>query len=99
MTKEHGNYLLLRASYDGTDTGRNYEDDDEAVKAVIKMGVYENGIFTEKYQYDMSVKEGTNNYLIRVSNDYNWYCADVNAVKISCNGNLYNVDMRVLEGD
>ncbi|NLG05123.1 MAG: hypothetical protein GX567_15020, partial [Clostridia bacterium] len=98
-SKEHGNYLLFRATYNGTDTRRSYDNDDEVIGASIKVGIYENGIFSEKYQYNVTLKEGTNDYLIRVSNDYYWYCGDVNAVKVICDGILYDVDMKVLEGD
>lgn len=94
-----GNYLKLKLSYDGTDTERNYYSDDETVGASIKLGVYKNGKFTEKYQYNVTLKEGTNEYLIRVSNDYYWYYGNVNAVKILCEGVLHDGKISILEGD
>lgn len=98
-SKENGNYLLFKATYDGTDAGRNYYSDDETIGATVKVGVYKNGIFEEKYQYNVTLKEGSNEYIIRISNDYYWYSSDVNAVKVTCDSVLYDVSMRILEGD
>lgn len=99
LSKEKGNYLSFRATYDGVDTGRTYYNDDESIGAVIKVGIYSNGIFEEKYQYNVTLKEGSNDYIIRVSNDYYWYSDEINAISVSCDGVLYDINMRILEGD
>lgn len=99
LSKENGNYLSFRATYDGVDTGRNYYNNDETIAAVIKVGIYTNGVFEERYQYNVTLSEGTNEYIIRISNDYYWYCDEINAIRVSCDGFLYDVNMRILEGD
>ena len=99
IKKDAGNYLLFSASYDGSDTGGLFYDDDEQVGATVIMGKYENGVFEEKCRYGISVKEGTHNYLIRCSTDYYWYLNEINAVKIGSDGALYDVSMKILEGD
>lgn len=96
---KNGNYLSLRANYAGEDLKEKYETNDERVFAIVSIGTYENGSFSEKYKYYMNIKEGTNDYLFRVSSDYNWYFGNVNAVKISCSEKLQDVEMKILEGD
>lgn len=96
---QKGNYLLITADYTGTDTGEDYDADDETIDAVVRAGIYKNGTFIEKYQYTMTVKEGRHDYLIRISNDYYWYLGEVNAVTVSCEGDLREVGMKMLEGD
>lgn len=61
--------------------------------------LYTNGAFEERYQYNVTLSEGTNEYIIRISNDYYWYCDEINAIRVSCDGFLYDVNMRILEGD
>lgn len=99
FSKEAGNYLLLSASYDGKDNGGLYYNDDEQTSASVVMGKYENGVFTEKCRYSMSVKEGTHDYLIRCSTDYYWYLNGINAVTIQSEDKLYDISMKILEGD
>lgn len=99
QTDVNGNYLLLNAYYGGTDAGASYQENDETTNAVVKLGIYEDGQFIEKYQYGITIKEGSHDYLLRISSDYNWYLGDVNAVTISCDGALHDVNMKILEGD
>ena len=99
LSNDNGNYLLISTFYGGEDTGVNYNTDDETVGAVVKLGIYTNGKFEEKYKYDLTVREGRNDYLIRVSCDYNWYLGEINAVQISSGGMLQNTEMKILEGD
>ncbi|MDO4962152.1 MAG: hypothetical protein Q4E57_09965 [Eubacteriales bacterium] len=95
----NGNYLKITARYDGVDTGGLYDDDDETVPATFIVGNYQNGKFEEKCRYTMTVTEGSHDYLIRCSTDYYWYLGEINAVKIQCDSELHDVEMRVLEGD
>lgn len=99
IERKAGNYLMIEADYAGIDIGENYNDDDESMIANVKLGVYEDGTFEEKYQYTMVMKEGKHKYLLRVSSDYYWYADNINAVTISSDGVLYDVKMRILEGD
>lgn len=95
-----GNYLKLRATYYGNDLGGQYHGDDENVSGIpIIMGYYENGNFIEKSRYNITIKEGTHDYLIRVSTDYYWYLGEENAVNIHHNGILHDVSMQILKGD
>ena len=96
---EDGNYLLVSASYAGTDQGGYVKKDDEYISAIIILGYYENGVFIEKYKYSITLQEGQRDYLIRVSNDYYWYLDEVNAVMVQCNTKLHDVSMKILEGD
>ena len=99
LSRTHGNYLLINTNFDGSDIGRNHYSDDEEIVAVVKIGIYEKGIFNEKYQYKIKLIEGKHNYLIRISSDYNWYLGDINAIKVECDSILYNTTMEILEGD
>ena len=96
---KNGNYLMIHAVYDGMDQGDLYRSDDEMTDVLVKAGNYENGTFTEKYRYRMTVNEGEHDYLIRVSADYYWYLREVNAVVIEADGFLHDVKMHILEGD
>lgn len=90
---------MISASYDGADTGGLYYDDDEETGTTVIMGKYANGVFKEKCRYAFSIKEGKHDYLIRCSTDYYWYLNDINAVRIQSDGALYDVEMKILEGD
>jgi hypothetical protein len=92
-----GTYLKIHAIYNGYDNGTLYKDDDEIVWTTVVMGKYENGEFAEKAKYKMGIKEGESDYLIRVSADYYWYLGEVNAIKILPEGNVYGVDVTVVE--
>ncbi len=97
--KERGNYLLLSSSYPGTDRNGLVKDDDETVEATLTLGTYENDVFTEKYRYAFTLQEGLHTYLLRISSDYYWYSDRINAVKLQCGSKLYDVNMKILEGD
>ncbi len=94
----NGNYLLIKAAYDGLDQ-EFYYSDDEILDVTVKLGFYKDGVFTEKYQYAVTLQEGYHDYLIRVSNDYYWYLKEVNAVYIDMDSSLHDVSMKILEGD
>lgn len=99
IEKANGNYCKINLSYDGLDNNGLYEDDDEQLAATIIMGNYVNGIFEEKCRYNLSLKEGTHNYLIRCSTDYYWYLNQINALKIQTDGKVYDANVNILEGD
>lgn len=88
---KNGNYLLLSATFDG--------QEDETAGAELVLGNLENGVFSEKYRYFLVAKAGAHEYLFRVSSDYYWHLREVNAVRISCDAALYDVKMKILEGD
>ena len=46
-----------------------------------------------------NVKEGTHEYLIRISSDYYWYSENINAVKIDSKKQLNNKEMCIMAGD
>lgn len=76
-----------------------YENDDEQLAAAVIMGNYVNGVFEEKCRYNLSLKEGRYNYLIRCSTDYYWYLNQINALRIQTDGKVYDVGVNILEGD
>lgn len=86
-----GNYLLVSAAFDG--------QEDETAGAELVLGKWENGVFVEKCRYFMTAKAGAHDYLFRVSSDYYWYRREINAVKLSGDAALYDVNMKILEGD
>lgn len=97
--KSQGNYLHFTTHFAGADTNGYYGPDDETGEAVIKLGVYEDGVFTVKYRYKVSLREGTHDYLIRISSDYFWYTEDVNAVWLDSKWDLTDTQMRIVCGD
>ena len=99
IEKKNGNYCKIALSYDGLDNNGLYENDDEQLAAAVIMGKYENGVFEEKCRYNLSLKEGRYNYLIRCSTDYYWYLNQINALRIQTDGKVYDVGVNILEGD
>lgn len=97
--KEKGNYLLLDVSFPGNDTKDLAGADDEICTAAIKLGTLDDAGFSEKYQYELTLKEGTHRYLLRISSDYHWYSEHINAIAFSSDGEANQVRMRILEGD
>ena len=93
--KKKGNYLLLSGEY----RGNSAEVSDETIQVSLKLGIYRNGEFVEKYKYDFTAQEGNNDYIFRVSSDYYWYAENINAVKIECDAEFHEVKLKVLEGD
>lgn len=99
IDKTNGNYCCLSVTYDGLDRDGLYESDDEQLAATVIMGNYTNGSFEEKCRYSISLKEGTHDYLIRCSTDYYWYLNQINALKIQVDDTVYDVSVKILEGD
>ena len=99
IEKKNGNYCKIALSYDGLDNNGLYENDDEQLAAAVIMGNYVNGVFEEKCRYNLSLKEGRYNYLIRCSTDYYWYLNQINALRIQTDGKVYDVGVNILEGD
>lgn len=94
-----GNYLKVNLTYEGLDQSGKVASDDETVYAEIKIGKLNDGKFETKYNYSFVIREGQNDYIFRISNDYYWYTNDTNAIKIKSAGQLLNVKMQILEGD
>lgn len=93
--QDKGNYLLLNTVYGTTeDNAAN-----DSTEAVLRMGTYENGVFTEKYCYKITLKKGKHDYLFRVSSDYYWTKGDINAVSVECLEEIGETTVKVLEGD
>ncbi len=99
IEKKNGNYCNIALNYDGLDNNGLYENDDEQLVATVIMGNYANGVFAEKCKYNISLKEGRHNYLVRCSTDYYWYLNQINAIKIQTDGIIYDVNVNILEGD
>ena len=97
--KDNGNYLKITATYLGYDTNGNFRDDDESISIDVYFGVKDGDDYIEKYCYQITVKEGTHDYLIRCSTDYFWYTNEVNAVYIDPEYKVYVDSMTILEGD
>lgn len=99
IEKANGNYSKITLGYDGLDNNGFYEDDDEQLDATVIMGNYVDGVFDEKCRYNLSLKEGTHDYLIRCSTDYYWYLDQINALRIQTDAKIYDVNVSILEGD
>lgn len=96
IEKSHGNYLMLTASYDGFDSTGTYN---EYLNATVVMGSGHDGQFEEKAKYQLILREGTHEYLLRCSADYYWYLDQIDALYIQTDGMLQNITVKVLEGD
>lgn len=94
-----GNYLKVRLNYNGNDQTGKIKSDDETIDATIKVGKFVNGTFETKYYYTFTVKEGIHDYMLRISNDYNWYVGETDSVQLECAEQLLGVKMQILEGD
>jgi hypothetical protein len=71
----------------------NYDDN-----VMLLFGKVEDEIFIDKSMYYFNTVEGVNEYLIRISTDYNWYNDDINSfVVLSKYSNI--AEARVLAGD
>ena len=98
-----GNYLLIEGDYTGAEVSGTANGMSESVadtaNELLRLGVYEDGTFVEKYRYTFTPERGTHKYLIRVSCDYEWYSSNVNAVKLG-NDNSFTVNsVSVINGD
>lgn len=99
INRTDGNYLLINATCDEKDMISDGRKDNKTMSVDIIIGNYEDGVFTEKYRYNVIMNEGNHDYLIRISTDYYWYTGDVNAVNIPSDVPLQNVTMSILQGD
>ena len=64
------------------------------------MGTYEDGGFRPKYVYTFRVDPGVHEYMFRISSDYYWYLKQVDTAILEWeNGEIRQVDMKILEGD
>lgn len=88
LEKKFGNYILLNAVL----TDENYNQN------TISMGKYDGEKFTTCYTYTFTMMEGQNNYIFRVSSNYNWYSSDINAVKVGNVESLENVQIQLVDG-
>lgn len=95
---EKGNYLKMDISCSG-EALKEGNNNAVLIPAIVKVGVYGEGTFEEKYQYRFMLNEGEGNYLIRISTDYYWYSHNINAVSIETDAVLSEVSMCILEGD
>lgn len=88
--KEKGNYLMV-----------NMNDPEDEIYVCVELGIYEEDVFNEKYEYIYRTDSDMERYLIRISSDYYWYAEDINAVRIrDIQGNLLqDVSLDVLQGD
>lgn len=92
-------YLLLSCEYLGQDVGGKYEADDESIRGVVRLGWYDEDMFTEKCRYSFTIKEGEHDYLIRISTDYFWHLGEINAMQFYTDDNARITGVKVLEGD
>ena len=99
IDKTNGNYLLIRAAYDGSNANGTFSSDDEFYEAWLMLGNYDGEKFEEKCKFALTFKEGTHEYLVRVSTDYYWYINEINAAQIQSDGSIYDISMKILEGD
>lgn len=98
LEKETGNDLKLICSCPDSDPEGNLDDPVRAGRAIVRLGVYENGLFTEKYSCSMNLMEGTQSYVIPVSSDYYWYCDGINAVQVESDREITDIQMQILKG-
>lgn len=95
----NGNYLKVTLAYDPGESAEKAKDDEVYIGATLLLGKMVDGNFETKYQYGFSVFEGQHDYMFRVSNDYYWYVGELDTVKLECEGELTDIEMRILEGD
>ena len=87
MVDENGNYLAFECS--------NYASDYIYTNVVFFDSLNEGA----RLQYGFWVKPGTNQYLIRVSQDYFWNIYNIDTIQFECDENILIDDVRILEGD
>ncbi len=88
-TGTKGSYLKVGMLHEGGGT-----------QASLKMGTYEDGGFRPKYVYTFRVDPGVHEYMFRISSDYYWYLKQVDTAILEWeNGEIRQVDMKILEGD
>lgn len=96
---DNGNYLLLSATCIKTPEKEISEEENDRTDAYLIMGKAEKEGFAEKCRFGLTLKEGTHDYIIRVSADYYWHLGEIDTVRILCDEKLYDVSMKILEGD
>lgn len=98
--KLKGNYLYMEANYLGQNSEKLYKNNDEIAPVRVCLGIFEDGVFTEKYRYNIWLKEGLTKNLLRISTDYYWYTDKINAIKIDKGSlSVSNLNFKILAGD
>lgn len=95
--KKLGNYLNISAEMVNKTPSWYKEDDIKGL--TVKLGIYIDGVFVEKYRYLINLKEGTHEYLLRISSDYYWYTEEINSICIESLQDVKFLEVKVLEGD
>lgn len=84
---EAGNYLSFSMA--------NITEDDIPVNVVF----YDSNNEGAKTQYQLNVKPGENNYLIRISGDYFWDVFNIDTILFGNNESVTVQNVKILEGD
>lgn len=87
IEKAGGNYLQLKINNPGQ-TGT----------VAVRLGTSGIGDFSEFITFSFTAETGEHDYLVRVSTDYLWYFAGINAVRVD-SGGLSVSELKLLEGD
>lgn len=69
---------------------------DESGRASVEF--MEEGQQASRYHYDFNLEKGLSRYLVRVSQDYNWYVFNINSVKVAC-AHCEVTGIKILQGD
>lgn len=83
-------YVSFKAEPISSDIGSDFS---------VYMGHYNGNEFIEKYGYKLEVMEGKNQYLIRVSCDYNWFLGNINAIRFEGDTGIAISDVKVVMED
>ena len=83
--KKNGNYLHLRID----------SMDEKYIE--VCLGNFIDNEFNLKYKYNIKILSGKHDYLIRISNDLNWYFDNINAIFL--NEKFDDIKINILEGD
>ena len=90
----------MEANYLGQNSEKLYKNNDEIAPVRVCLGTFEDGVFTEKYRYNIWLKEGLTKNLLRISTDYYWYTDKINAIKIDKGSlSVSNLNFKILAGD
>jgi hypothetical protein len=87
IEKSGGNYLQLKINTPG-----------QAGDVAVHLGTSDTGNFSEFITFSFTAVNGEHDYLVRVSSDYLWYFAGINAVRVD-SGGLSVSELKLLEGD
>ncbi len=69
-----------------------------ADSAAANIRLFESERPDSQYGYAFKLKKGRHQYLIRSSQDYNWYAMNINTIRLDCEGCVVN-RMQILQGD